>query len=136
MKNVLLESQGKRQGIYQKSAEVNGKPSWVSNNQAIWWISQHNEWGIGDLTSLGTDIRGITGVTDDKSKSGLPNNQKYTWKYWNGKSFITTPGPNDINIECVDDEVTTTAPTVTTTKTTTTETSTTATSTEGDLIEN
>ena len=104
---------------------MNGKPSWVSNNQAIWWISQHNEWGIGDLKSLGTDIRGITAVTGDKSKSGLPNDQKYTWKYWDGKSFVTIPDANDISVECVDNEVTTTVLTTTTT-----------TSTEGNLIEN
>ena len=110
LKNVLLESQGERLGIYEKSAVGNEKPSWISNNQAIWWISQHNEWGIGDLNSLGTDIRGITGVTDDENKFGLPNDPKYTWKYWNGESFTTSPDANDINVECVDDETTTIVP--------------------------
>ena len=117
MKNVLLESQGKRSGSYEKSMEVNGKPSWVSNNQAIWWISEFNEWAIGDLTSLGTDIRGITAVTDDKTKFGLPENPTHTWKYWNGASFATVLDVNDISVECVDEEITTTTMPTTTTPT-------------------
>ena len=115
LKNIALNTQGKTQGTYQKSAYVNGKPSWVSNNQAIWWISEYNEWAIGDLTSLGTDIRGITAVTDNKTKSGLPENPTHTWKYWNGASFVTVPDANDISVECVDEEIiTTTMPTTTT----------------------
>ena len=110
LKNDALESQSIRIGKYEKSAAGNKKPSWISNNQAIRWISNLNEWGIGDLNSLGTDIRGITGVTDDENKYGLPSDPKYKWKYWNGASFITVD-TQDIKIQCIEDEVLTTVTT-------------------------
>ena len=119
LKNIALNSQGKTQGTYQKSANVNGKPSWVSNNQAIWWIPKYSEWGIGELSSIGNEIRRITGVTDDNKNFGLPNDPKYTWKYWNGQSFITPPNINDIDVNCIENEITTTTATTTTTTSTT-----------------
>ena len=88
--------------MYEKSKIVNGKQSWLSNDQVIWWISEYSAWVIGDLTSLGTDIKGITGVTDFKSKFGLPSDPKNSWKYWNGTSFVTITDENDINVECVE----------------------------------
>ena len=71
-----------RGGVYKKSAAGNVSPCWVNeeNDQAIWWISHLNEWAIGDLSSLGTDIRGITGrnkETDDGIEFGMPWNSNY-----------------------------------------------------------
>ena len=105
LKNVL-KSQGTREGYYRKSTAGNISPCWIgeSNNQAIWWISHLSVWGIGDLYSLGTDIRGITGRNDeidgdDEIEIGLPTDKKYTWYYWNGESFV--PNTNDIKISCI-----------------------------------
>ena len=58
-------------------------------------------WGIGDLNSLGTDIRGITGrydESDDGIEFGLPTDPKYKWYYWNGESFERT---NELNFNCL-----------------------------------
>ena len=103
VKNDLLNSQCTRGGIYKKIAAGNVRPCWVDNenNQAIWWISHLNAWGIGDLNSLGTDIRGLTGRNDkidDEIEFGLPNDSKYTWYFWNGKSFEKT---NDLKFKCL-----------------------------------
>ena len=72
-----------RGGVYKKSAAGNVSPCWVNeeNDQAIWWISHLNEWAIGDLSSLGTDIRGITGrkkENNDGIEFGMPICSNYT----------------------------------------------------------
>ena len=108
LKNVL-KSQGTREGYYRKSTAGNISPCWIgeSNNQAIWWISHLSVWGIGDLYSLGTDIRAFTGRNDkidgdDEIEIGLPTDSKYTWYYWNGENFV--PNTKDIKISCVFEE--------------------------------
>ena len=95
LKNVANESQGPKKGTYEISETINGKPSWISNDQAIWWVPEHSEWGIGPLYAIGSNTRGLTG-----SSSQWPYDQKCTWKYWNG-SFFTTPGANDIKVQCI-----------------------------------
>ena len=92
--------------MYRKSAAGNVSPCWIddSNNQAIWWISHLNVWGIGDLNSLGTDIRGITGrydESDDGIEFGLPTDPKYKWYYWNGGSFEKVSETDDFRISCI-----------------------------------
>jgi len=49
-----LETQSSRQGIYKKSSRlVDGKPSWTSDSQAIWYVSEFNFWCIGALDAIG-----------------------------------------------------------------------------------
>ena len=91
--------QGPRKGVYKISDTINGKPSWISNDQAIWWVPEFSEWGIGNLDWLESVTRGLTGVPSDKNDFGWPYDQKYTWKYWTGSDF-TTPGANDIKVQC------------------------------------
>ena len=99
LKNEVLASQGIRQGTFElSSARVNGKPSWISDTQAIWWISQYNEWGVGDLGAIGGSIRGLTAVAENKDFKSLTD-EKYVWKYWNKNSFVL-PGANDISVQC------------------------------------
>ena len=83
-------------GEYEISGTINGRPSWISNDQAIWWLPQYSEWAIG--TELGSDIRGVTGVSSDNNDFAWPNDHKYTWKYWNGTAW--TPAANDIKVQC------------------------------------
>ena len=103
---IIPKSQCTRGGTYRKSAAGNVSPCWIddSNNQAIWWISHLNVWGIGDLNSLGTDIRGITGrydESDDGIEFGLPTDPKYKWYYWNGGSFEKVSETDDFRISCI-----------------------------------
>ena len=92
--------QGSRKGTYETSETINGKPSWISNDQAIWWVPEFSEWGIGHLDFIGSNTRALTGVPSDKNYFGWPYDQKYTWKYWKSGSGFTTPGANDIKVQC------------------------------------
>ena len=37
------------EGLFQISAKINGKPSYVKDNSSIWYIPGGNNWGIGPL---------------------------------------------------------------------------------------
>ena len=65
LKNDANSKQSYKKGKYKLSNEINGKPSWVSNEKelAIWWSSQYSQWAIGSLDDLGTNIRGLTGFS-------------------------------------------------------------------------
>ena len=47
--NGALIAQSSRQGIYEKSELVNGKTSWTSDTQAIWYASVPKVWCIGTI---------------------------------------------------------------------------------------
>ena len=98
LKNDANEVQGYKKGTYEISETINGKPSWIANDQAIWWIPEFSQWGIGSLDSIGSGFRGLTGVPIDENDLGMPYDQKYIWKYWNG--YWKTPGANDIKVQC------------------------------------
>ena len=109
VKNDLQKYQCERTGIYKISEAGNRNPTWVdeTNKQAIWWITHLNVWGIGDLNSLGTDVRGITGKNDeidndDEFEFGVPFDPKFTWYYWNRnlQSFEKVPETDDFIIKC------------------------------------
>ena len=57
-----LSVQGVIQGIYVKSEEVNGKPSWIMTSPisgAIWWYedsSKNLRWIVGKGTKKGTEF--------------------------------------------------------------------------------
>ena len=59
MKNDAYKNQDDRDGIYTKYKTVNGKTSWVSGENAIWYNPNLNSWGIGALDDLGSEIVGI-----------------------------------------------------------------------------
>ena len=111
VKNDLRKLQCNKEGKYKRSGGGNISPSWINEdkNQAIWWISNLNAWGIGDLYSLGTDVRGITGRNDeididDEIDFGKPSDSKYSWYYWKREleSFEKVPDTDDFKIECMD----------------------------------
>ena len=54
LNNDVLQTQSSRQGIYEKSSDlVNGKTSWTSDSQAIWYVSDLDFWCIGALDAIG-----------------------------------------------------------------------------------
>jgi hypothetical protein len=83
-----LVNQGSRQGSYQLSNTVNGKPSWESSTQAIWYIPQFNDWGIGDKYYIGTAYRGL--ATEGGQGGTYPDNVASSmWYYWTGSYWST-----------------------------------------------
>ena len=55
MKNDALTEQAQLKGIYKKYEVFNGKMSWISETDAIWFVSTPNCWGIGPLEKIGTN---------------------------------------------------------------------------------
>ena len=62
LKNDVLSIQDSRVGLYKKGGIVNGKRSWTTDSQAIWFVPQYLDWAIGPLKDIGTNFRGITSI--------------------------------------------------------------------------
>ena len=110
LKNVVEQFYGNISGTYKLSDSINGKPSWKSKKQAIWWIPKGNngkkdnsEWAIGPSRWIGvSSSSALEGSPSDKDFISWPYDQKYTvWKYWDktDSSYII-PGANDIEVQC------------------------------------
>ena len=95
LKNGALKFKGSLQGMYQISDLIDGKPSWTSVSNAIWYILEYDAWSIATLDYIGDSAAymfafDIYGGLDDT------NNQ---WKYWDGSNWILASA-NDIFINC------------------------------------
>ena len=44
------------EGKYEKSAPAQGKPTWTSNIDAIWYNSEFDDWVIGPKEDIGKNI--------------------------------------------------------------------------------
>ena len=76
-------------GDYQISKTVNGKPSWKSGENAIWFLPVKNNWIIGYLNKLGKDDGEIYAWKDN------------IWKYTvDDGRWITPSSSNDVIITC------------------------------------
>ena len=92
LRNEVLIHSGQYQGTYEKSASVNGKPSWTSQSKAIWKHPRLNTWMIGNLKDTGTHWGSIY-------TNGLGLRSKYS-KWYNGKIWKQLD-PIDFSIECI-----------------------------------
>ena len=96
LKDDILSKQGSRQGVYEFNEIVNGRNSWKTSSQAIWYIPEFKDWAIGPLSGIGTKLRGITSVADlDTKVFNVPNNK---WYYWDSEWKVIKSG--DITINC------------------------------------
>ena len=97
--NGPLASQGRREGTYEISNLVNGKPSWVSNTQAIWFVPKHKDWAIGYQSKIGTSIRGISSLGNHRTvdPDNIPGNW---WQYYSGNRWSLS-NARDIIIQCI-----------------------------------
>ena len=91
----MLTRCGQCQGNYEKSALVNGKPSWTSQSTAIWYIQDQNSWIVGNLEKIGKSsgticTRGMLLGTNTNGK----------WNYFHGKKWKKLD-TNDFSIECI-----------------------------------
>ena len=93
MNNDIKEEQGSRAGRYERSSDVNGKPSYRNDDNAIWHYGE-NKWMIGSIDNLGSTTGGIYAVDN---LGGLTD-EKNEWKYWDN-GWKT--GKNDITVECI-----------------------------------
>ena len=93
-------------GNYQTATNVNGKPSWINDDYAIWYIQSYNDWSawsIGPLSEIGSEAAFILA---DNDFSGITDNDNQ-WLFWyDGKVWISPSDPNDIQIICMDGKYT------------------------------
>ena len=94
MKNDVLSHQGSIQGIYQISDPINGKQSWTSGSNAIWY--GQGQWHIGSLDAIGTSLCGIY-ARDNYGGLDDDNNE---WLYFNPDNGWTWAGVIDVSIDC------------------------------------
>ena len=95
MSGNVLSSQSTRAGDYQESAIVNGHPSWINANHAIWFVD--DEWAVGGIEHLGTNFRTLT--AESQGGSVCPYDIDSTnWYFWNGG--WTSAGAGEISITC------------------------------------
>ena len=87
----MLKDCGQCQGTYEKSASVNGKPSWTSQSKALWYNPIGDKWMIGNQKNTGTR-RG------SMYTYGMILGSKYG-KYYDGKVWKRLD-PIDFSIEC------------------------------------
>ena len=99
MANDALAEQSIRQGTYQLSEEINGKPSWKSATQAIWYYPDFKDWAIGSLSDIGTNFRGITSVDYNVENDCPQEVPKDKWKYWDGSEWQAASS-NDVSFQC------------------------------------
>ena len=100
LKNNALESQNSRQGIFKPSSTVNGRPSWTSVSQAIWYVQSYKKWQIGVLGDIGTKSCGI--ISEEADELVDPQNI-LSWKYFSGK-WTYPDDKNDIIVERINCE--------------------------------
>ena len=78
----MSNNYGFLEGNYHTSTEVNGKPSWVNDAYAIWYISSHDMWILGNLNDIG-QFSPIFWSFNDFSELTVDNE----WRFWNGASW-------------------------------------------------
>ena len=110
MKNEPLSLEGSRQGTYQISNLVNGKPSWKSPSQGIWYIPLFERWVIGSSAEIGTAAtQGIFSEAEVKisvRKFALPYDYEVSCEYYNGnwsnleKEKWLVADKNDLIVNC------------------------------------
>ena len=97
-----MAKQRNKQGIYELSETINGKSSWKSATQAIWYYPEHNIWAIGSLSDIGRIPNwGISSFGPPYTKYDSPQKvPKDKWNYWDGKHFALASS-TDIIIQCL-----------------------------------
>ena len=98
--NITLENdaqiaQGSREGIYHNFSVINGKASWSSTTNAIWYSQGY--WYIGSLD--------LIGLFNGRISSSLGNQCPFDqlsekWWYLDTDKFWTNAAANEINVFC------------------------------------
>ena len=87
-------AQGSYEGIYHNSSRVNGRASWTSTSQTIWYLQE--VWFIGFSYNIGTSAAGIVGDYGSECPFDLPSEK---WKYFD--NGWTNAKENEILVDCL-----------------------------------
>ena len=81
--NDAKEKVGIFSGVYEISADVNGKPSYRLGGKAIWYNVDRKQWFFGAIDDVGSYTGYIFAVDNFGELTDLRN----VWKYWNGNEW-------------------------------------------------
>ena len=87
LSGTVLSSQGGRTGDYQESAIVNGHPSWIAADGAIWYADDLNDWVVGDVEDRGSNLIGIQ--ADGQGTTCPYYIASSNWDYFDGSSWVS-----------------------------------------------
>ena len=96
LENNALVAQGSMEGIYHNASMVNGKASWTSTIQAIWY--SQGSWYISYLHDIGGDVSAISGDDGNQCPFNVPSEK---WRYVAANGQWTSAGPNEISVQCL-----------------------------------
>ena len=102
LKNDVLSKQGRYQGTYQINKIVNGRLSWKSAFNAIWYLPASYCWAFGSLDKIGGNLCGIISWSGEgvKTPDQVPNEK---WIYLDDEWKSVPSG--DVVINCVQGKV-------------------------------
>jgi hypothetical protein len=87
LSGAVLSYQGGFAGDYHESAIVNGHPSWINANYAIWYADGAADWHFGSIENRGRDIAGIR--ADGQGTTCPTSIASTNWDYWNGNLWVS-----------------------------------------------
>ena len=90
----VLSHQGLNAGDYQESAIVNGLPSWINKDSALWFSD--SEWMVGSISSRGSTSRGIY---SDQVNVCPDNVASANWRYYDGSAWFLFSS-SSISVTC------------------------------------
>ena len=95
--NEALAEQSSTQGTYQLSEQINGKPSWKSSTNAIWYYPGNKGWLIGHVSEIGGSTAWICSIDTEYDCPQLVPKDK--WNYVDGLEWKKA-GSNDVSLQC------------------------------------
>ena len=95
LKENAYMAQWIRKGIYHKSSTINGRETWTSEFNAIWYVPEY--WMIGPLNNIGTNIGGIYSIYANTCPFYI---QSEKWLY-SDINVWTSAVTNEISISCL-----------------------------------
>ena len=94
MENKALGTVGGQQGIFSKSENFNGKPSWKSSLYQAIWYNELDQWAIGP------NIGSSKGFLYAESEAEEPTANSNEWNYWDGSNW-TKSSSKDVSVRCI-----------------------------------
>ena len=97
LENNAQSAHSSKEGIYYNSSMVNGKPSWTSTSQAIWYDQDNDNWLIGPFDDVGTSTGGMYSDFTNECPFDIASEE---W-YYGYDGVWTSAGQNEIKLECL-----------------------------------
>jgi len=78
---VIMKNDAHESGIYEKHQYINGKTSWISKTNAIWYVPNYNSWAIGNLKDIGSTTREIASRSNTANQKSPYDVSNDDWFY-------------------------------------------------------